>query len=75
MHPDYAKVKAWDGMTSEEHFAIAAEHAAWCGARGQQPEEVLSAIGVGMFPHEFPPDWTRVIEELARAHLHLTVTR
>jgi hypothetical protein len=62
-------------MTSEEHFAIAAEHASWCLDQGQQPEEVLSAIGVAIFPHEFPPDWTRVVEELARAHHRLTVTR
>jgi hypothetical protein len=56
------------------HFLIAADHASWCLDQGQHPEEVLEAIGVRLFPHEFPPDWTRVVEELARAHLHLTVT-
>jgi hypothetical protein len=56
---------------SDEHFRIAAEHANWCWSEGQRPEDVLAAIDVTTFPHEIL-DWTRVLEELARAHLRLT---
>ena len=55
-------------MESTPSFQIAFEHAQWCADRRQSPEEVLRSIGGELLPHEVPPDWSEVIEALARAH-------
>jgi hypothetical protein len=54
---------------SSGSFDIAVEHAEWARRAGQSEPEILAGLGVMLFDYEFRPDWTRVIEELARAHL------